>query len=94
MDKSYRLIGLVIVVIITIAFALCISCSKSYLQISDEDFTVSNIPPNWSIATKDQIDKAQEIEEKNLGYNPDRVKANVLLSAGLDRGDGDWTAPL
>ena len=50
---------------------------------------MNNIPPDWTIVSKDEIAKAQEIEEKNLGYDPKRIMANVLLSAGLNRGDGN-----
>jgi hypothetical protein len=89
MVKRYTVFGIVIAIVITFVFPLCLSCNKDYLEITDEDFIVSNIPHNWSTANKDEIAKDQEIEEKNVGYDPNRIKANVLFSAGLNRGDGN-----
>lgn len=89
MVKRYMAIGIVSAIVTTFVLALCLSCTKDYLKITDEDFVVGNIPPNWSIVSKDEIAKAQEIEERMLGYDPNRIKANVLFSAGLSRGDGN-----
>jgi len=89
MVKRYMVVGIVIAIVVTFVFPLCLSCNKGYLKITDKDFIVSNIPPNWSIASKDEIAKAQEIEEKILGNDPNRIMANVLFSAGLNRGDGN-----
>lgn len=89
MVKRYMIVGIVTAIVITFVFPLCLSCNKSYLKITDEDFIVANIPHDWSVDSKDEIAKAQEIEERNLGYDPNRIMANVLFSAGLNRGDGN-----
>ena len=89
MVKRYMILGIVTAIVIAFVFPRCVSCSKSYLNITDKDFLVGNIPPDWTVVSKDEIAKAQEIEEKNLGYDPNRIMANVLFSVGLNRGDSN-----
>lgn len=89
MDKRYFIIRIVSALGMIFVLAFSLSCNKDYLEITDKDYIVSNIPPNWTMVSKGEIAKAQEIEERMLGYDPNRIKANVLLSAGLKRSDGN-----
>jgi hypothetical protein len=78
-----------IILALTLMLLFCLSCAKDYLDITRDDFSISGIPTNWTVISQEQISKWQEEEEERLGYDPSRIKANVLFFVGLDRGDGN-----
>jgi hypothetical protein len=81
-----RKIFIILILAVILMPLFCLSCAKDYLDITREDFSISGIPTNWTVISQEKINEWQAAEEEGLGDDSNRIKANVLFHAGLDRG--------